>query len=141
MKNNNTIMWEKWQDPFGFDEDLDLSDEIDTESQDDESIIDDLTQYSKTKNIKHQIIATPFGIIPINENTASGSIFNFWTGHSNFPITKKVAKIIEDTEGIETLNVFTKYRFRIAIGKAFNDSHVMREVNYNVYKYLNNKNV
>jgi hypothetical protein len=67
---------------------------------------------------------------------ASSEIFNFWTGHSNFPITKKISDIIENTDGVETLNIFTKYRFRIAIGKSFKDSIVMTNINNNVYEYL-----
>ncbi len=133
--NNHIIMWEKWQDPFGLDE-PDIDEEIYDEDHDDNMI-----EYKKTKKIRSQVIATPFGIIPINENTASGEIFNFWTGHTNFALTRKISNIIEDTSGVETLNTFTKYRFRIGIGKAFNDSEVMRSINNNVYKYLENTDV
>ena len=78
------------------------------------------------------------GIIPLNDNTASNKIFNFWTGHTNFNITGHVLKIIEETEGVETLDIFTRYRFRIAVGKAFEDSEVMRLINQQVYKELLN---
>jgi hypothetical protein len=81
-------------------------------------------------------MATPMGIIPVTENTASGKIFNFWTGHTNFNITKKITSLIEETEGVETLDIFTRYRFRIAVGKAFDDSSVMRKINDNIYSYL-----
>jgi|694.fasta_scaffold00762_18 hypothetical protein len=136
MKDIPTIMWEKWKDPFGIDDQLD--------SDTDDDYIDSFEEENyetQNKKIKCQIIATPFGIIPINENTASGSIFNFWNGHTNFAITKGVAKIIENTIGVETINIFTKYRFRIAIGKAFSDSKVMRQINNNVYNYIENSHV
>lgn len=127
MNTNSSIIWEKWKDPLGFDD-----------SQTSETIYEDDEEHGEQqiKKIKCQIISTPLGIIPFNETTSSSEIFNFWTGHSNFALTKKIANIIEDTAGVETLNIFTKYRFRISIGKAFSDSAVMREINKNVYDYL-----
>jgi len=137
---NNLIMWEKWKDPLGFDDQEDLPNNTTDEDSDIYEDKQDEIQQS-VKKIKCQLINTPFGIIPVNENTASSEIFNFWTGHSNFAITQEIANIIEETDGVETLNIFTKYRFRIAVGKAFNDSFVMREINDNVYGYLENKYV
>jgi hypothetical protein len=140
MLNNmeDNIIWEKWVDPFDFEEsDMNMG-------EDDylnENSFDETIYKHKYKNIKCQIITTPFGIIPINEHTASGKIFNFWTGHTNFAVTKKIADIIENTSGVETLNVFTKYRFRIAVGKAFKDSEIMRKINRNVYAHLRDTNV
>lgn len=134
--DNPTIIWEKWKDPLGYDEnDNEQTNFVEQESDDEFPIV------NKVKKIKCNIISTPFGMIPVNENTASTEIFNFWTGHSNFAITKKIADLIESTDGVETLNVFTKYRFRIAVGKAFNDSQVMRNINNNIYDFLEHKNV
>jgi hypothetical protein len=143
---DNTIIWQKWVDPFGEDEAIEVApiyeyeedqeaEEVDTSiSEKVESILNDELLNKKSKNIK--VMSTPMGIIPITENTASGKIFNFWTGHTNFNITKKVASLIEDTDGVECLDIYTRYRFRVAIGKAFDDSKVMREINNNVYEYL-----
>lgn len=135
-KSQNIIMWEKWHDPFGLDDV-----ETEEETYDEEHYEDNIVEYKKTKKIRSQVIATPFGIIPINENTASGEIFNFWTGHTNFALTKKISSLIENIDGVETLNIFTKYRFRVGIGKAFTDSEVMRSINSNVYEHLENTNV
>lgn len=140
MNQENIIIWEKWKDPLGFDDQEDDSD-LDNESVSDYDDMYENKKQIKNKKIKCQLIHTPFGVIPINENTASSEIFNFWTGHSNFAITKNIADIIEATDGVETLNVFTKYRFRISVGKAFDDSTVMRTINDNVYIYLDEQNV
>lgn len=145
VKKDNLIIWQKWVDPFGEDEfpemPSELSSEAEPEFYHDEA--DELPEALPGKNpiintIKKNIkvIATPMGIIPVTDNTASGKIFNFWMGHSNFNITKKVVSLIEETDGVETLDVFTRYRFRIGVGKAFNDSDVMRSINDNVYSYL-----
>lgn len=130
--NNNIIIWEKWKDPFGFDN----TESVDTSY--DDNIYDDREEQTEhtIKKIKCQLISTPIGIIPFNETISSSDIFNFWTGHTNFALTKIISSIIENTSGVETLNIFTKYRFRIGIGKAFSDSLVMREINKNVYDYL-----
>jgi hypothetical protein len=138
MSQNNIIIWEKWKDPLGYDDQEENQDIVDS-VENDYTDIEDLPIEQKHKKIKCHIITTPFGIIPFNENTASSEIFNFWTGHANFAITVEIASIIENVDGVETLNIFTKYRFRIAVGKAFADSEVMREINQQVYCYLEDK--
>lgn len=134
--HNYKIVWQKWVDPFGGDDieddNQEFLDDEDTENQNEES-----PSIEKTQNNKYiRVMATPMGIIPINENTASGKIFNFWLGHTNFDISKQILNTIEQTHGVETLDVFTRYRFRISVGKVFEDSKVMREINERVYKYL-----
>jgi hypothetical protein len=142
MSNQPIIIWEKWRDPLGSDEEEPNPpppQEDFEEDLDDEDIIDGMIKSSykyKEMGPKCKMIITPFGMIPYNEHTASGKIFNFWTGHSNFAITQNISNIIESIEGVETLDIFTKYRFRIAIAKAFQDSEIMREINSNIYKYL-----
>jgi hypothetical protein len=128
-KQENLIIWQKWFDPFGDDEESHTFDDDDVEE--DYSIED---QSLLQKPMK--AIATPMGIIPYTENTASGKIFNFWVGHTNFDITQIVASAIELADGVETLDIFTRYRFRIGIGKAFDDSKVKTDINQTVYKLL-----
>lgn len=131
-------------DPFGDDDENILNqsepefyDEEDNLIKDEETDTSlDPKKFVKTKSASVKVMATPMGIIPINENTASSKIFNFWVGHTNFNITNKIAQIIEETDGVETLDIFTRYRFRIAIGKVFTDSNVMKNINDNVYEYL-----
>jgi hypothetical protein len=139
MDTEHKIIWQKWVDPFGRDEDSsdfdpyvgDYDNDEETNELDEEPKIQRQSQAIKA-------IATPMGIIPFNDNTASGKIFNFWMGHTNFDISKNVANIIEKIDGVETLDIFTRYRFRIAIGKAFDDSQIMRNINKKIYRELNN---
>jgi hypothetical protein len=144
MKTEKTIIWQKWKDPFGEkDDDIDLDDEYsnfydDNDDAGDNGIKSHIEEIVNNKQIK--VIATPMGIVPINDNTASGKIFNFWIGHTNFDITKYIFKLIENTEGVETLDIFTRYRFRIAVGKAFNDSKVMQSIQDVVYSYVEDDN-
>jgi hypothetical protein len=140
----NLISWQKWLDPFGSDDAEELGHDPylgDYEEQELDDEIEDVNNEEKEKKIIHttqrvKVIATPMGIIPVTDNTMSGKIFNFWIGHTNFDITNKVADAIEKTDGVETLDIFTRYRFRIAVGKAFDDSSVMRDINKRVYSEL-----
>jgi hypothetical protein len=128
---NNQIIWEKWNDPFG-----DNLDEMKWNNYDDEEL-DEETEFLDNKIIKPnnkpiKVIATPVGLIPYNEHTASSKIFNFWVGHTNFNISKRIMDIIEKCDGVELLDVFTRYRFRIAIGKCFIDSEIMSNITENI---------
>lgn len=129
------IVWQKWFDPFGDDDDIEKS--IDVENEGNDSFENDLEVFDDPLIKKPlKAIATPMGLIPYTENTASSKIFNFWVGHTNFSISLKIADIIESIDGVETFDLFTRYRFRIGIGKAFDCSRVMKHINDNVYTYL-----
>ena len=47
------------------------------------------------------------------------------------------ANIIESSEGVETLDIFTRYRFRISVGKAFSDSKILREISSRICDIYN----
>jgi hypothetical protein len=131
----NKIIWEKWTDPFGENLEETRWNNYDNEGLDQE------TELLGSEYIKQQIgkpvkvIASPLGLIPYNEHTASSKIFNFWIGHTNFDITKDIAEIIEKCSGVELLDIFTRYRFRIGVGKCFIDNEVM----HNITEILNVK--
>jgi len=134
-QSENLVIWEKWRDPFGSDEEIiqNILSENEEEAEYEDQISED-SDHQSPQNIR--VMATPMGIIPVTEYTASGKIFNFWTGHTNFDITTRIATIIEKIDGVESLDIFTRYRFRISVGKAFNDSIVMRSITNKVYRYL-----
>lgn len=141
------IIWEKWIDPFGRDQDeakwIDYEnnlsnidehidpDEPDMSDQDAQSM-----PYVSTNSVK--VIASPLGLIPYNEHTASSKIFNFWLGHTNFNISTTIKDIIEEIDGVEILDIFTRYRFRIAIGKCFEDADVINNINIKMQSLYEN---
>lgn len=133
--NTKLIIWEKWVDPFG----KDTGEAKWTDYEDDLKFFKTGEDEEQEEGIKIpeepiKVIASPLGLIPYNEHTASSKIFNFWLGHTNFNISDKVKYTIENIEGVEILDVFTRYRFRIAIGKCFNDSDVMNNINHALYE-------
>jgi len=129
------IIWEKWNDPFGenFDE-LKWNKYDDEELDDETELLEEELLKANSKPIR--VIASPLGLIPYNEHTASSKIFNFWVGHTNFNISKTIVNIIEKCEGVELLDIFTRYRFRIGIGKCFADNEVMRSITDNILFYF-----
>jgi len=133
----NKIIWEKWTDPFGENLDETKWNHYDDEDMDEEAEIfdDEMIKSRFSKPVK--VIASPMGLIPYNEYTASSKIFNFWVGHTNFNLTSDIASIIEKCEGIELLDIFTRYRFRIGIGKCFVDSDVMSNITEKINEKLN----
>ena len=150
IKNKPLIVWEKWVDPFGDDIDeakwRDYENNIkdisnltsyvnkDHDQEDNESFEPSDDAKKSIKPIK--VIASPMGLIPYNEHTASGRIFNFWIGHTNFDINQQIKSILDEAEGVEILDIFTRYRFRVGIGKCFNDSETMKLINDRVYTAL-----
>jgi hypothetical protein len=136
MQNNEffipQIIWEKWTDPFG--EDIEEAQWNDYGDEDGE--ISDQQEILKNKKMV-KVISSPMGLIPYNEHTSSAKIFNFWVGHTNFNLSKGIASEIEKCNGVEILDIFTRYRFRVAVGKCFNDSDVMSEIKSLICAFLN----
>ena len=131
-----TIIWEKWIDPFGQDhEETKWSSYDDEEEFDDESDTRDRSIPKPNRQIR--AIASPMGIIPYNEYSAPSKIFNFWVAHTNFNVSETIVDLTENIDGVEILDVFTRYRFRIGIGKCFNDSDVMKNINDQLYSFVN----
>jgi hypothetical protein len=138
---NKKIAWEKWRDPYLFDENFDeedlhkedfsqeAPDGYSTEEMELEQEYMDYMGLDKevpSKNMK--ILMTSFGVLPVTDENSVSSKFNFWTGHTNFTLSASVSEAIEGIEGVEALDVMTRYRFRIAIGKLFKDRDVMFEI-------------
>jgi len=118
------VYWEKWIDAFDEEED-DLEEEINNVEElftNEENLLEQehILQSSHIKSI-----LTPFGILPLTEQTKASNRFKLWVGHSNFKLTEDFYKVIGQQPGIEALDILTPYRFRIAVGKMFVDRDVM----------------
>lgn len=108
------IHFEKWQDPvFPYSED------------EDDDYEEKLRKYSNNSSM---LLVGPMGLIPVNERNIPGKTYNFWLMHTNFDITDKEVETLEKLAGIETLDVFTRYRCRLGIGKVFDEEEVKTEI-------------
>lgn len=129
-----TIHWVKWefplnniQPPLLSDEQYDKFDDMNEE----EPIVDQ-------SHLPTNFIYTNFGLIPSTNVNKIYDDFNFYIGHTSFDIDDKVIDIINNTEGVEILEVFSRYRFRVSIAKnpVFDVEHVLS----NIEKQLCNEN-
>ena len=119
--NNRKIGWQKYEDviqsemysPMAsilFD---DLSSEIEEEEYEGQEIQEQETLF-----------------LPKNfyETISLMSRFDCWIGHTNFNITTSIKEKLNEVDGVEVLNVMSRYRFFIGIGKMFTFSDVRKEI-------------
>ena len=136
------IAWEKWNDPYQPDED---DNELELTLQEKQMLNEELgadAQASIPHILKEQykVVLTPMGVVPIQEHSIPSKVFNFWNCYTNFNISKNVKNIVKKIDGVETLDIFTRYRMRISIGKMFEDGKVMNSVNTALKRYVNGRN-
>ena len=118
------VYWEKWIDAFE-EEDESFSEAVSEAEEEltNEELLENEHLFQEVSHVRS--IVTPFGILPLTEQTMASKHFKFWVGHSNFKLTKDFYTVIGQHPGIETLDILTPYRFRIAVGKMFTDRDVM----------------
>jgi hypothetical protein len=71
---------------------------------------------------------TPAGPVPIHIYGHLPANFDFHIGHTNFTIDEAAQRALTAVEGVETLDVMTRYRFRVGIGLAFEGEKVRRGI-------------
>ena len=126
------VYWEKWVDAYESEmEEIDraieeFEDIASLEYEIDPETMEKLESMANMPSIK--TIMTPFGMMPLTEQSLASSHFKFWVGHTNFKLLKGHCKTIGSVAGIETMDILTPYRFRIAVAKLFVDREVMSEV-------------
>jgi len=77
---------------------------------------------------------TPQG--PVGVYMLTDEVMNFWIGHTTFRLTAPIMKLVEDTKGVESLEVYTPYRMRIGVGKLFQPKNVTSEIGHSINKLL-----
>jgi len=130
------VYWEKWTDAYSPEEIEILEPEEDaSEETPGMSFEEEINaEFKKFKNI--QTIFTPFGVLPLTEQSLASTYFKFWVGHTNFKITSKFHTLMSNVEGVESIDVFTPYRFRIGVAKLFKDRVVMSQVRQCMVEYI-----
>ena len=129
------VYWEKWIDAFDAEEEQYEEDISEIEQAlTNEELVEHVQNIQSVSHIRS--IMTPFGVLPLTEQTMASKSFKFWVGHSNFKLTEIFYKVIGEHPGIETLDILTPYRFRIAVGKMFIDRDVMTSVRDKMVRYV-----
>lgn len=135
------IKFEKWKDPYGENiKDVEMPGfslprkNGYNDGYDENPVLD--TDDAHLPPAPLRFISTSMGPIPVTEYTQPSKVFNFWVGHTNFTITEEIFDILDEVEGVEILDVFTRYRFRVGVGKMYVDGNVLRDIKKKVSKYL-----
>lgn len=128
------VYWEKWVDAY----EQELQDEasiieqlksMELEfSEEEEQLYEELSDEGMRGFKSIKTIMTPFGMMPLTEQSLASNYFKFWTGHTNFKLLKSHIHTISMVDGVESIDVLTPYRFRIAVAKLFIDRNVMASV-------------
>jgi hypothetical protein len=137
--SGHDIYWEKWMDAFE-----EVQDNFPMSLQDEEELTSEPYDVEEdppetSSMVPVQGVMTPYGMLPITDDTLASRKFKFWVGHSNFRLTEAYYNVIGPTEGVETLDILTPYRFRIGVGKMFVDRNVMVTVRDKMIAYVGEK--
>ena len=130
--NDFDVYWEKWIDVYQqemeeIESAIDELEGLDYLGYDiDPEVRDQLENMANIPSIK--TIMTPFGMLPLTEQSLASNHFKLWVGHTNFSVLKSHARIIGSVKGVESVDILTPYRFRIGIAKLFVDRDVMAGV-------------
>lgn len=128
------ILFFRWADPIhpllndkpapAEDDDPDYRHAVSTFDDGDEAKPHPYHEYGRSDTKFGPSVMGPHGIVPLHESNVPSKLYNFWIGHTDFGITDRLAFAIECVPGVETLDVFSRYRFRFAVGKAFDERKV-----------------
>lgn len=144
VPSGHDVYWERWVDAFDV-SDSDIPDPDPSQHKDEEQFeeneweLAEASQLDVPMELPIRSIMTPFGMLPITDNSMASKQFKFWTGHANFKITSDFYAVIERIDGVETLDILTPYRFRIGVGKLFIDRTVMNDVRNQMVSYIDSK--
>jgi hypothetical protein len=117
--SENKIGWAPLKFDFSFDDDDDYDDDDDDELFDDDEG-DDEDSFSGIDVKLPKLLMTPIGPFKVDDTLNPFRHFEFWIGYANFNLSPKIVKVLEQTPGVEILNVITRYSFVIGVGKMFN---------------------
>ena len=139
----NRIIWRRWQDPLApmlkgrklptpyepaeDEEDPDFHAAVNTFDGDEDDENPFVEGDGKTGGVGPCIIG-PMGAIPVHESNIPSKLFNFWMGDTTFDLDEEKVTAIESVPGVEAIDVFSRYRFRIAVGRAFRRADVLAAI-------------
>jgi len=118
------IGWQKYEDVIQTEMYSPLAsiilEELNPEIEEDEYEVEEEEQVQMTDSL----------IVPKNfyETVSLMSRFDCWIGHTNFNITNSIKNKLNEVDGIEVLNIISRYRFFIGIGKMFKFSDVRKDI-------------
>jgi len=113
------VVWEQWKDPLMSNQTEDVIPEYDNDYNS-----------GLNKPVPQPFIHTQFGLLAIMNHMSASNHFDFWMMHTNFNITHDFAIMIEALPGVETIEVYTRYRMRLGFPKSglFKSNEIMNHI-------------
>jgi len=120
------FVWEKWKDPL-----LSNYEECEWPGYD----MDEMGEKIPIHTAERQpVMHTPFGMVSVLNDSMADKQFDFWLMHTNFDLKEGVARLIERIDGVETLEIYTRYRARVGFPRS--GLFVPREVMHEIEKQI-----
>jgi len=121
------IIWEKYIDPFD-----DNPDDIEIPEgfgEDDVNFDDGYEQNN-----------LPFKVMGYEHPNITNQVyiskqFNFWIGHTKLKISSILSDRFDNVPGVESLEIYSPYRFRISVAKQYDSAEVMSEMSNIVHAF------
>ena len=111
--SNKKIAWERWDEDVIEQEIAENFYEKHEDLEDEEAVEDALMFLEKIPSL----VTTPMGMYQLHDKMNIMNQFDCWMGYTNFDITESVKETIENIEGVELLNIMTRYRFFLCVFK------------------------
>ena len=108
------IAWENWKEKVDYSP---------PENKLEEAVEDDEDAIEKSLLSAMEIprlVQTPLGIFHYEDKLKPSEKFDCWIGYTNFDITQNISDLIECVDGVEALEVMSRYTFFLGVGKMFN---------------------
>ena len=108
------IAWENWKEKVDYSP---------PENKLDEAVEEDEDAIEKSLLSAMEIprlVQTPLGIFHYEDKLKPSEKFDCWIGYTNFDITQNISDLIECVDGVEALEVMSRYTFFLGVGKMFN---------------------
>jgi hypothetical protein len=81
-----------------------------------------------------RLVQTPLGIFNYEDKLRPSEKFDCWIGYTNFDITQNVSDIIESVDGVEALEIMSRYTFFLGVGKMFKFRDVRTTIEEAIFK-------
>jgi hypothetical protein len=115
------IAWENWKEKVDDSPPKNVSATDESPEQSTETEEEDALEKSFLSAMEiPRLVQTPLGIFHYEDKLKPSEKFDCWIGYTNFDITEDIKDKIECTEGVEALEIMSRYTFFLGVGKMFN---------------------
>ena len=123
------IAWENWKEKVDY-----SPPEINEPDETLEEDVDGLEKSLLSAMEIPRLVQTPLGIFHYEDKLKPSEKFDCWIGYTNFDITGNVRDIIESVDGVEALEIMSRYTFFLGVGKMFKFRDVRTRIEENIFQ-------